>query len=568
MSRRALSIIAVLPFAASCHDRPVTAPATNVPPPTFALGASVPDQYIVVLRPGVGAASTVASSLVAALGGELRFVYDAALSGFAARLSPAALDALRRDPRVAYIEPDQLVHTLATQTPVPSWGLDRIDQRNLPLNNRYTWNASAVNVHVYIIDTGIRITHTNFGGRASHGFDAIDGRLPADDCHGHGTHVAGIVGSTSYGVAKQVRLHAVRVLDCGGTGTVSQVVAGINWVTANAVKPAVANMSLGGLGSAALDQAVANSVNAGIVHVVAAGNSNTDACGFSPARAPLAVTVGSADIADRRSSSSNVGPCVDIYAPGVSITSTWNSSNTATMTLSGTSMASPHVAGAAALYLHTKPNATPANVTYALLATATRNVLTGLPARTVNALLYTGFFNATPGNLPPLARFGFSCNALTCTFNSTPSQDDVGITGRSWTFGDGGTASSVSASHTYATAGTYTTTLTVRDAANLTSTLSKSFTLPAAGGPAGRPPIADFTAFPNAGTVDFDASLSTDDRGIGSYRWNFGDGTTGSGRTVRKVYSAPNQFYTVTLTVYDLAGQSSSKSISVYPNSH
>jgi subtilisin family serine protease len=567
MSRRASSIIALLCVVASCHDRPVTAP-TIVPPPSLSLGSAIPDHYIVVLRPGVGTASNVARSLVSIHRGELRFVYEHALQGFAARLDPTAVEALRRDARVAYVEPDQRVTTQATQTPAPSWGLDRIDQRNLPLSNSYTWNASAVNVHAYIIDTGIRITHTNFGGRASHGFDAIDGSLPADDCHGHGTHVAGIVGSTTYGVAKQVKLHAVRVLDCGGTGTVSQVVAGINWVTANAVKPAVANMSLGGIGSAALDQAVTNSVNAGITHVVAAGNSNTDACGFSPARAPLAVTVGSADITDNRSSSSNVGPCVDIYAPGVSIKSTWNSSNTATMTLTGTSMASPHVAGAAALYLHAKPNATPANVTYALLATATRNALTGLPVRTVNALLYTGFFNATPGNLPPLARFGFSCTGLTCTFNSNPSQDDVGITGRSWAFGDGSTGGGATSSHTYAAAGTYTTTLTVRDAANLTSTLSKSFTLPAAGGPAGQPPIADFTAYPNAGTVDYDASPSTDDHGIASYRWNFGDGTTGAGRTARKVYSAPNQFYTVTLTVYDLAGQSSTKSIQVYPNSH
>jgi PKD repeat protein len=231
-------------------------------------------------------------------------------------------------------------------------------------------------------------------------------------------------------------------------------------------------------------------------------------------------------------------------------------------------MAAPHVAGAAALYLHGKPNATPANVTYALLATATRNALAGVPVGTVNAYLYTGLFNSTPANLPPLARYGFSCSGLTCTFNSNSSLDDVGITTRSWNFGNGKNGAGVTVTHAYTVAGTYTTTLTVRDAANLTSTIGKTFTLPAAGGQAGRPPNADFTAFPNAGTVDVDASLSTDDFGIGSYRWDFGDGTTATGRTARKVYSAPNTFYNVTLTVYDLAGQSARKTIQVYPNSH
>jgi subtilisin family serine protease len=213
---------------------------------------------------------------------------------------------------------------------------------------------------------------------------------------------------------------------------------------------------------------------------VAAGNSGSDACNFSPARTALATTVAGTDSTDSRTQFSNVGRCIDVFAPALNIKSSWNTSNTATRVLSGTSMAAPHVAGAAALYLHGKPNATPANVTYALLATATRNALAGVPVGTVNAYLYTGLFNSTPANLPPLARYGFSCSGLTCTFNSNSSLDDVGITTRSWNFGNGKNGAGVTVTHAYTVAGTYTTTLTVRDAANLTSTIGKTFTLPAA----------------------------------------------------------------------------------------
>jgi len=319
--------------------------------------------------------------------------------------------------------------------------------------------------------------------------------------------------------------------------------------------------------SAALNQATANSITAGVTYTIAAGNSNLDACTVSPASTPAAITMAASDSLDQRASFSNVGSCVDLFGPGVGITSTWNTSNTATRVLSGTSMAAPHAAGAAALYLQTHAGATPANVRYALVSSATQGKIGSPGLSTPNLLLYTGLFATTPTDLPPIAKFDFTCTALGCDFDSKTSQDDIGITSRTWTFGDGGTGAGQAPHHGYAAGGTFIATLTVKDASAHTSSVSKSFTLPAAGGRAGALPVASFFMSPNAGTVDYDASGSTDDTGIASYRWNFGDGKSGTGRTTRHTYSAPNQFYTVTLTVFDVAGQSAQKSFQVYPNS-
>jgi subtilisin family serine protease len=329
--------------------------------------------------------------------------YRSAIKGFAGKLSPAAVAALRNDPRIAYIEEDQPVHLVGTQSGA-TWGLDRIDQKARPLDTFYNYNSEGATVDAYIIDTGIRTTHNEFGGRAVAGYDAVTAGGTAADGNGHGTHVAGTVGGTIYGVAKKVNLIAVRVLDNSGSGTTAGVVAGIDWVTGNhTTRPAVANMSLGGGVSTALDDAVRRSIVDGVVYAIAAGNSSANASTASPARVAEAITVGATDINDAFASFSNFGAGVDILAPGVNITSAWLTDNTATNTISGTSMATPHVAGAAALYLEANPGATPAAVEAGIVAAATLNVVTGVPSGTPNRLLYSIFGPPPPPPPPPAA---------------------------------------------------------------------------------------------------------------------------------------------------------------------
>ena len=356
--------------------------------------AAIPGQYIVVLDVDAAgkagdlfAAASMTSDLTKTYGGEATNIYDAALTGFAARMSEAQAMRLSADPRVRFVEEDSVMEATVTQNN-PPWGLDRIGQRDLPLNAVYSYTTTGSGVNVYIIDTGIRRTHTQFGGRAFVGFDAIGDGQNTNDCHGHGTHVSGTVGGSTYGVAKAVRLFAVRVLDCGGSGSNSGVIAGVNWVTSNHIDPAVANMSLGGGISTALDTAVNNSINAGVTYAIAAGNNNTNASNSSPARVAAAITVGSSTQTDARSSFSNFGSVVDIFAPGSSILSAWRTSDTATATLSGTSMATPHVAGVAARFLQSNPGASPATVRNEIVAQATLNHLSGLPTGTSNRLLF------------------------------------------------------------------------------------------------------------------------------------------------------------------------------------
>jgi subtilisin family serine protease len=376
-------------------------------PPAPASGELIAGQYIVVLKDDLvtsASVSAVAAEIAATYGGEVIQTYDAALSGFAVKFAPelseAAVTGLGQDERIELVEQDSTVAIAeteegnTTQTGAP-WGLDRIDQRNRPLNGTFVYNRTGAGVRVYIIDTGIRLTHAQFGGRALDGYDAIDGSLPAADCHGHGTHVAGTVGGSTYGVAKRVTLIAVRVLNCSGSGSTSGVIAGINWVTsqkqANPTVPAVANMSLGGGASSALDAAVNNSINAGVTYAIAAGNSNANACNYSPARVGAALTVGATTSSDQRASYSNWGTCLDLFAPGSSITSAWYTSNTATAVLSGTSMATPHVAGVAALYLQGNTGASPSTVVSALINNATTGVVLNRGTGSPNRLLFTNY---------------------------------------------------------------------------------------------------------------------------------------------------------------------------------
>jgi len=373
------------------------APAASAGPGVVLAAAesAVPGSYLVVLDDRATAAPGVpdaARSLTGRYGGEVGAVWQHAVRGFAARMSAAQAGRMAADPRVAYVEQDAVARLQGTQLSPPSWGLDRIDQRTLPLDGLYVYPVRPVtSVRVYVIDTGIRTTHSSFNwpyvGLATWGTNTTgDGN--DTDCNGHGTHVAGTIGGWDYGVAKNARLVAVKAVHCDGSGTTASIVDAINWVTANAVKPAVANMSLRVAGSTTIDTAVNNSIAQRITYVVGAGNENRPACNYSPARVPDAVTVTASDRDDNRPWWPNYGTCVDLYAPGQDITSAWHTGDNASYTTSGTSMSTPHVSGAAAMYLQVNPSATPAQVAAWLRCMATPGAIAGNPAGTPNLLLY------------------------------------------------------------------------------------------------------------------------------------------------------------------------------------
>jgi serine protease len=446
---------------------------------------AIPGQYIVVFDDVQVTRTQVAGqaqALARQHGGRILHIYEDGLRGFAASMSATAAAAIARSPRIRYVEQDSVMTIVASQ-PNATWGLDRIDQRNLPLDLTYNYDTSAVNVDVYIIDTGIRATHVEFGGRVTNGYTAIADGNGTNDCNGHGTHVSATVGGSIYGVAKSVELHPVRVLGCNGSGSTSGVIAGVDWVRANHSTPAVANMSLGGGASTALDDAVRSAIASGVTFAIAAGNSNANACNSSPARVAEALTVGSTTNTDARSSFSNFGVCLDLFAPGSSITSAWNTSDTATNTISGTSMATPHVAGVAALYLAVNPSASPSAVQAAVVNNATPNEVTGAGSGSPNRLLYSLFGSAPPTDPPPTAAFTFDCSAMTCTFDGSGSTDDAGITSYSWNFGDGQSGSGAVVSHTYGASGTFTVVLTVTDTASQTDAESKSVIVSSDGAP-------------------------------------------------------------------------------------
>lgn len=485
MKRRLLAV-GFLALAAACSGENTT-PTTSEP--SLAAANAGNRSYIVVFKDNIVGAQSIAAEMTANIGTKPDFVYSATIRGFAARMSDLSADQLRRDPRVKYISLDKPVSIHATQTPTPSWGLDRIDQQNLPLNNSYTYPNSGAGVHLYGIDTGILPSHNDFflpTNRMGNGISTIPGSPSTVDCNGHGTHTASTAAGTTYGVAKLMTIHPVRVLDCGGSGQFSWVIAGIDWVTNNHVSPAVANMSLGGGIDQATDDAVTASIAAGVTYSISAGN-NSDffggACFNSPARTPNAITVAASRINDARASFSDTGPCVDIWAPGENITAAWIGSNNATNTISGTSMSAPHVAGAAALYLAANPGSTPAAVRTALFNNATNNKITGsiLPG-TPNKLLYMGFIGGGPGNLPPVADFSITCNGgLTCTFNGSASSDpDGSIVNYTWQIGNKTKSGpSPTASRTFTRPSSGSVTLTVTDNLGATASLTKPLTVPA-----------------------------------------------------------------------------------------
>jgi len=368
------------------------APATT----NSVLGSSeakgiIKNQYIVILNKDVGSSNEFAQGIAKKHGGRVLQTYDAVLKGFEIYLPDVAgtafVEAMKKNPKVVSVENDTIMKIDATTQSNPDWGLDRIDQKNLPLDSAYSYLQTGSGSTAYIVDTGILSTHQQFSGRVLSGYTAISDGNGTNDCHGHGTHVAGTVGGSTYGVAKNVSLVPIRILGCDGSGASSNVIAGLDWILKNGKKPAVVNMSLGGEANASLDSAVENLFNNGYVMVVAAGNSNTDACSTSPARVSKAITVAATDSTDTRASYSNYGSCVDIFAPGSQINSSWIGSNTATKVLNGTSMATPHVVGVVAEMLQSTPTTTPQTISTNLLNQASSNVVKN-PSGSPNRLLY------------------------------------------------------------------------------------------------------------------------------------------------------------------------------------
>ncbi|HUQ54873.1 S8 family peptidase [Lentzea sp.] len=468
----------------------------------------VKDSYIVSLKADT-ASRAAAPGLASKYGGQVGQVWQHALNGFSVKMTAQQAARLAADPKVAFVQQDAEVHMLDVQQNPPSWGLDRVDQRDLPLSNSYQYDTTASNVTAYIIDTGVRTTHSTFGGRATWGTNT-SGDGNNTDCNGHGTHVAGTIAGSEYGLAKAAKVVAVKVLNCSGSGTTAGVVGGIDWVTANAVKPAVANMSLGGGADATLDAAVRRSIASGVTYAIASGNSNTDACSTSPARVTEAITVNASTNTDARASFSNYGSCTDIYAPGQNIVSSWNTNDTATNNISGTSMATPHVAGAVALWLATHPTDSPAAVWAGLDAASTPNKITNVGANTPNKLLYTLWGGGQPGT-PSVTNPGTQTSTV-----GSPVSLQLSASGGTapYTWSVSGLPAGLSASASGAisgtptAAGTSTVTATVTDAAGKTATATFSWVVNAVGGSCDARTNSTPVAIPDQSTVTSTIAVS------------------------------------------------------------
>lgn len=515
-------------------------------------------------------------------GAQVERVFETVVRGFSAKMSPSQAELLAADPAILLVEEDQIMSINATQANA-TWGLDRIDQADLPLSTTYTYNETASNVHAYVLDTGIFFSHAEFGGRAVPGFDSIGDGRNGNDCNGHGTHVAGTIGGSTYGVAKGVQLHAVRVLGCTGAGTNAGVIAGVDWVAANRQLPAVANMSLGGGASTALDTAVRNAIARGVSFSVAAGNNNANACNSSPARVTQAITVGASTATDARSTFSNFGTCLDLFAPGSNITSAWFTSNTATNTINGTSMSSPHSAGVAALYLSANPTKTPAEVETALKGIAVAKVTsagTGSPTLLLQSLFPTTGPRPTiplnngdtvsnitdTANGDRLYTITVPSGATNLNINSSSGTGNadlyvrLGSAPQLTTFDCQSTGASNAESCSFATptAGVYYAMLHAT-ADYSGASLNVSYTPSTA---ANQAPVSNFTTAVTGLSVQFTDTSSDSDGTITGWLWNFGDGSSSILQNPSRTYAASGS-YNVTLIASDNSGASSTRSSTV-----
>jgi subtilisin family serine protease len=519
---KSLKRLAGLGFAAAAavaFTAGVVSPAQAAEGSVLYAGAqgAIDNAYVVVFKDSVSTQSidSQVQSSTAKYGGQAKYTYKAALRGYSATMTAQQARRVAADPAVAYVQQDRAVHIMDVQPNPPSWGLDRSDQRDLPLDNSYTHNrAGQPAVTAYVIDTGIRTTHTTFEGRAVWGTNTTgDGNNT--DCNGHGTHVAGTIGGEAYGLAKDVRLVAVKVLNCAGSGSFAGVAQGIDFVTAQhaAGTPAVANMSLGAQGSdAATENAVRNSINDGVTYAIASGNSNANACNFTPARVAEAITVNASTITDARASFSNFGTCTDIFAPGQSIVSSWNTNDTATNNISGTSMATPHVAGAAALVLAANPGMSPAQVATTLINSSTPNKITNAGTGSPNRLLFTSPSGGSgaPAVANPGPRSGTIGQATSVQLTATGGTPPYTWSATGLPPGLSINASSGLISGTPTTAGTFNVTATATDSANPAQSGSTSFSFTITPPGTGCAPVSNGNdvAIPDLATVQSQITIA------------------------------------------------------------
>lgn len=596
--KRLLAVCAGSLFLVACNDATAPTTAKSSTPTVPANGPSAdirPGHYIVVLKSGATSSEAVLNRHSFRRAVTMDQHFKTVVQGFAAAVADEDLESLRNDPDVERIEPDRYVHQLGAETGM-GWALDRVDQHAMPLNGTFDYGATGSGVNIYVVDGGIRYTHTEFGGRAHFAYDALGG--DGSDCNGHGTGVAGIAAGSVHGVAKAANIYSVRVFPCSGTTNLSTILAGVDWVTAHHRSPAVANLSLGAAAAPILDTAVERSIRSGVTYVVAGGNNGGDACAMSPGKLPDVITVGATDASDTRASWSNYGSCVHMFAPGVAVPSADYYSDVALASWNGTSMSAPMVSGAVALYLQGHPTASPSTVRSAILGNSTTSLVKNTSG-SANRLLYTSFVGSvtaptttttapTPTPIASVTGIGvaYKCASGLCGFDASASAPSGGVASYAWRFGDGTTATGRTVSHKYGSSASYTWALDIVSGTGNKYSTGKSITpASASGSSTSTTPtyVAPTTTYPVpaaiagvggvgvsykcvSGKCGFDASGSQPTGGVTSYLWYFGDGSTSTSRAPTHTYGSASS-YTWSLTIVTGTGKKYYTSKSITPAS-